>query len=561
MSELKRKSRFVFTLLCLLFLNVFLASCDFINKDPAVKKSEDIIILYTNDVHANYTQYIGYSGLSAYKKEMEQEYEYVTLLDNGDAIQGDLISLFLKGQNVIELMNEVGYDLAVLGNHEFDYGLDATADCINKFEGTYITANIDLLKEDINYFDEVEPYKILEYGDKKVGFIGLASTLSITSSTPTYFMDENGMYIVNFWSITPELFYSRVQEVVDEVKFEGAEYIVICSHLGDVEGNLYNSINLIQNINGVDVLLDGHAHSTIEQRIIKDKDNNEVILSSTGTGLENIGKLTITTDGEISTELIKDYNEKDPDIDEYIALMEKDLEDLLNEVVSTNNTPLSIYDDEGVRMVRNRETTIGNLCADALRIMFNANIGIINGGGVRSSLPSGDITYRDLYNVFPFGDKLVFYATTGQVILDALELSVSKVQKEYKMNGEPIGEDGSFLQVSGVKFDVDTSIESTVVLDENEMFVEVAGERRVKNCLVRDYYGEYLPIDPNAFYLVSSTDYLLLQGGGGYSMFKEGYLIHYYEDVKDIQVLVNYLHYLNGDLSMYQETDNRINIY
>lgn len=92
------------------------------------------------------------------------------------------------------------------------------------------------------------------------------------------------------------------------------------------------------------------------------------------------------------------------------------------------------------------------------------------------------------------------------------------------------------------------------------MFVEVAGERRVKNCFVLDYYGEYIPIDPNANYVIASTDYIFLEGGGGYTMFKEGNLIYYHDDVKDIEILVNYLRLLKGDLSKYKNTENRINI-
>lgn len=553
------KKRFIFRLLLVLLIPVLLTSCNFISKEPL--KSEDIIILYTNDIHANYTQNIGYSGLSAYKKQMEKDYEYVTLIDNGDAIQGDLISLFTKGQNVIELMNEIGYDLAVLGNHEFDFGLDATKMCIENFNGSYITANIDIIDESIDYFDKVKPYEIFEYGDTKVAYIGLVTPLAISAGNPTIFTNEDGNYVVNFWSTDTEYFYSQVQKTVDQVYNEGADYVIICSHLGDEDNNEYNSINLIKNITGVDVILDGHAHNTIEQKFIKDKDNKDVILTSTGTALKNIGQLTISTDGDISTKLISDYREKDPVIDEYLIDMESELADLLNTVVTTNSIPLSIFDDEGIRIVRTRETTIGNLCADALRIMTGTEIGFINSGAIRSSLPMGDITYRDLYNVFPFGNGYVSLTASGQTILDALEHSVSKVQKDYKSNGQSIGEQGAFLQVSGLKFDVDTSIPSSVVLDENELFVEVNGERRIQNCMVLDKTGEYQPIDVNKMYTLSSTDYILLHYGDGFKMFENASIIYYNEDAKDIEILVSYLHYLNGDLSMYQETENRINIY
>lgn len=540
----------------IMFSFLFLSSCIVIETDDL---KDDIVILYTNDVHARYTENIGYSGLSSYKTQMEEEHEHVTLIDLGDAIQGDLISLFTKGQNVIDLMNKVGYDFAILGNHEFDFGFEALGECIDAFEGQYLTANIDVLEEGVDYFDDVLPYEIVSYGDQSVAYIGLITPYTISSSTPAFFQDEEGNYLVNFWSYSAEFFYENVQNIVDEVNDKGADHVVICGHLGDNE-SIFSSRELIKNITGVDVVLDGHAHNVIEQEVLKDKLNNDVILSSTGTDLKNIGKLTISSRGEIKTELISSVSEKDLEIEQYISNMQAELDTLLSEVITSSNNDLSIFDEEGVRIVRTRETTMGNLCADALRMFGNTQIGFINGGAIRDYLQSGDITYRDLYNVFPFGNGIASIKLTGQMILDALELSVSNVQSEYKVDGYPIGESGGFLQVSGLKFEVDTSIPSSVVLDENEMFVEVLGERRIKNCCVYNSNGEYEPINPDAYYTATSIDYLIVDAGNGYSMFNNDLIINYDTSVKDIEVLVNYLNYLEGDLSKYQNTEDRITI-
>ena len=89
----------------------------------ADEKSNDIVILYTNDVHCAVDDNIGYAGLAAYKKEMQAAYNYVALVDCGDSVQGDVIGTLSKGEYLVDIMNELGYDFASFGNHEFDYTL------------------------------------------------------------------------------------------------------------------------------------------------------------------------------------------------------------------------------------------------------------------------------------------------------------------------------------------------------------------------------------------------------------------------------------------------------
>ena len=106
------------------------------------KRSEDIYILFTNDVHCAADTNIGYAGLSAYKQSIEAKSKYVTLVDVGDAVQGDYVGTVSKGAFSVELMNAVGYDLAILGNHEFDYGMEQLSSLISSSNASYLGCNI-----------------------------------------------------------------------------------------------------------------------------------------------------------------------------------------------------------------------------------------------------------------------------------------------------------------------------------------------------------------------------------------------------------------------------------
>ena len=272
--------------------------------------------------------------------------------------------------------------------------------------------------------------------------------------------------------------------------------------------------------------MDGHSHTVIEKETVKNLDGEDVLLTSTGTKLEYVGALTIAADGSISTALHDESLFKDSGTAGYIAAIEDQYDDTLNQVVATTEVELTINDPAtGELAVRSSETNLGDLCADAYRNVLGADIGLINGGGVRASIEAGDITYGDIINVNPFGNMICVVETTGQHILDALEMGV----KDLPEDG------GSFQQVSGMSFEIDMSIDSTVVVDDMGNFVEVSGERRVKNVLV-----DGQPIDPEGIYTVASHNYLIKNGGGGLTMFMNDELLQD-EVLLDSQVLINYI--------------------
>lgn len=504
-------------------------------------RQQDIVILFTSDVHCAIDENIGYAGLAAYKKRMEEKTPYVTLADCGDAIQGDAVGLVSKGNYPIQLMNQTGYDLAVLGNHEFDYGMEQLGSLLNTAKAQYVGCNIRYTGDGDNALTAVKPYQILSYGDTDVAFIGVCTPENITSSTPAYFMDEAGQFIYDFYgSGDGEDFYRQVQATVNECRDKGADYVIVLAHLGvDEDSAPFRSLDLIERTEGVNAVLDGHSHSVIPCQVIKDKSGEDVLLSSTGTALTYIGQLTITSCGTLTTGLIS-YPEKDVETAEYIQEIQGCFEEDMKEVVGRSEIPLSISSETGIRLVRTRETGIGDFCADAYRAVSGADIAIVNGGGIRSDIPAGEITRGDLIGVHPFGNSLCVASVSGQDILDALEMANRAVQAEFADGGNAVGENGGFLQVSGITFTVDTSIASAVVLDESEMFLSCGDSRRVKDVMVLQEDGSYAPIDPGQTYTLASQNYLLKKGGDGLRMFMDKPL-SIDDGLADYQVLIDYI--------------------
>ena len=270
-----------------------------------------------------------------------------------------------------------------------------------------------------------------------------------------------------------------MQETVDQCREEGADYVVALTHLGDDEASEpFRSTDMISGTSGIDAVLDGHSHSVIDCDMVKNKEGKEIPLSSTGTGLENIGQLTLTPDGDVTTQLVSDYEDKDADMEAFIADIQSEYEHELEQVVADSDVELTTESEDGVRLIRNRETNLGDFCADAYRQIAGTDIAFVNGGGIRANLPAGDITYGDILAVHPYGNHLCVVEATGQEILDALEMGSRSTMAETGAGEDAVGESGGFLQVSGLRYTIDTSVDSTVKVDKDGMFVSCGQQRR-----------------------------------------------------------------------------------
>ena len=511
---------------------------------PALAAEEaqqgDIVVLYTNDVHCGVDTNLGYAALAGYKAQMEAAYgaDRVTLVDLGDAVQGDVIGSLSDGAWIIDIMNYLGYDMAIPGNHEFDYGMDQFFALTQQAQFPYLCCNFMDLTTGESVFDA---YQMVSYGDVDVAYVAIGTPESIIKSTPTYFQNEDGDYIYSFCSGEDgsEL-YDRVQETVDEALAQGADYVVALGHLGvDPSSSPWTSTDVIANTTGIDVFLDGHSHSTIPSQEVANAEGEPVLLSQTGTKLSAIGQLTISADGQLSTQLITEYTDTSSSAytqaSAYIQGIQQEYQSLTQEVVASSQVLLTIGDpDSAVRLIRSQETNLGDLCADAYRVMLGADIGLVNGGGIRASIQPGDVTYGDIIQVHPYSNMLCLVEVTGQQILDALEHAYQQVG---------VGESGGFLQLSGLTCTIDPAIPSSVVTDDNGMFLEVAGPRRVSNVRVLDSAtGTYSPLDPAASYSVACHDYYLYSQGDGFSMFGTDHVTVLKDrTMVDSEVLIRYI--------------------
>ena len=498
---------------------------------------QDVLILFTSDVHCGVGQNFGYVGLKAIKDAAEASGKHVLLVDDGDSIQGEPLGTMTRGETNIKLMNAVGYDVAIPGNHEFDYGMDRFLELAEMAEFPYISCNFN--KDGQLIFD---PYIIKEAGEMKIAFVGVTTPQTLTSSTPRYFQDENGNYVYGFMQDdSGEALYDAVQKAVDDARAAGAQYVIAMCHLGNEEEcRPWTYDDVISHTSGIDVLLDGHSHD-YDKVTMKNKDGEDVIRQACGTKLAAIGYVTISAeDGALDTGLYKYANDVSAAElfglnNSMVAEVENatgELNAKLAEVVAHTdfelyiNDPVAV-DDNGkpIRIVRRSETNLGDLCADAYIDQSGADIAFVNGGGIRVNIKAGDITMNDILKVHPFGNMLTVIEVTGQQVLDALEWGSRAVP----------GESGGFLQVAGLTYEIHTYIDSPCTADEHGLFTGIQGERRVKNVMVG---GE--PLDPNKVYTLASHDYMLLNHGDGYTMFDGCKVLQ--ESVKlDNQVLIDYI--------------------
>lgn len=508
------------------------------------RPEKPVVILYENDVHCAVD---GYAQLVSLREQQRVLTPYITTVSCGDFVQGDMVGSVSQGESIVEIMNQVGYDVVTLGNHEFDFGMSQLFKIADALEATVVSANFrDLQTGGLPF----PAYRMIRYGEVDIAYLGLTTTATASLVSPQTFGDGAGNIIYGFSNPN---FIENVQEQVDKARSDGADYVVVLAHLGDRkrEENV-SSIQLIERTTGIDVVLDGHDHSVIPDTLINNLEGTSVLLTSTGTKFGHIGVLTLGTDGTFTSRLVPTDSGLASDEKTKAFVEEVKVRTMADgqRVIGTSEVNLSINDGWGNRLVRSRETNIGNFCTDAFRLVLNVDVAMLNGGGIRADLLKGDITYNHLLTVFPFNNTACTATLSGQQLVDALEFSVSFLP----------GEDGSFMQVSGLKFEVDTSVPSPVLVDKYHYFVGVGeGKRRVSDVQVLDKEtGLYQPIDLNRQYTLGSFDFQLKELGSAgifrYASLKDDYL------GQDVEVLASYImDMLGGRIGKeYEGTEGRI---
>ena len=479
------------------------------------------VILHTNDVHCGFEDNIGYDGLTLYKKELESEYDNVFLVDSGDSIQGAPIGSISKGQEITKFMNYVGYDVVTLGNHEFDFGVDALMDCVEAFDGTYVCANF-CTPDGLPILDA---YRILDAGDIKIGLLGAVTPEVFAKTSLHDVVNESGEPMYNFfYDDTEDKLCEALQNCIDGIRAQGADYVILLSHLGNDETVLpqFRMETVLAGLSGLDAVFDGHSHETFNMTL-PDKDGKEVIVGQTGSRLASVGQLTIFKDGHIEETLVSEVPEPedpsipfetvqrgkeerrvDPDAKKFMDDIWAGYAEEMNRKVGEVSFDMPVKEDDK-QICRLRENALCDLVADAYRAAGQTQITFINSGAVKNELKAGDITFQNILSILPYSNDVMTASLSGQTLLDALENGAARL---------PVA-DGKFLQVSGMTFTIDQTKESTVQYDSDGHFVAVMGDYRVTDVRVG---GE--PLDLTAEYTVTTSDYLL-SGANGYDMLKE----------------------------------------
>ena len=552
------------------------------DESEAQEESSDITIIYTNDVHSYIDNVVKdkdgnitsdgfrFSKIAAMVKDMRAEGKNVLLVDAGDEIQGDIYGAMDEGETIINLMKATGYQLATPGNHDFDYGVIHFLKLAETAGFPYVTCNFHSTRtKEIIFSDSY----VFDIGGKKVAFVGMSTPGTITSSTPTYFQDENGEFIYTIDGLAnPNDLYTSVQNAIDNVK-DNADYVIGIGHLGvgmDSVNRGWDSKSVIEHVSGFDAFIDGHSHTTMEGEHVKDKDGNDVILTQTGCYLSAVGKMTISADGEISTELLSDYDRED----ETVAQLEKDwisdIDARMNEKIATLDSPLYIAnpDNSKARLIRSRELNLGDFSADSVYWFFNerleldCDVVMQNGGGIRAQLEKGDLTYLSVKQVSPFGNMICLISATGQQILDALEMGVTDIGEWNDERNIP-AENGGFMQVAGLQYTVDATIPSSVETDSNDMFVKVNGDYRVRDVMVYNREsGEYEPLELDKEYQLGGINYILRNNGNGLTVFDSDELTIDYVG-QDYIILAEYMKSFSpdGDLARINTKNSPLSKY
>lgn len=460
------------------------------------------VILHSNDVHGAISGYANMAGLAA---EYEAKGAEVILADAGDYSQGAVSVSSNKGLNAVTLMNKVGYDVATLGNHEFDYGYEQLTKNLEAADFENICCNI--VGADGKKLFEGSTVITTESG-LKIGFIGVNTPETSTKANP---------------ALIKGLSWLSGDKMIEAVNAEAAalegkaDVVIVLAHLGvDGQSAPNRSTDLLAGVKGVDFIIDGHSHTVMPATKAEP-------IQSTGTKFEYIGVVVIDnkTKAIESNELVKVTAETASDA--AVAAAVKEINDKIDaeygEVFAKSEVTLNgerAYSEE-TKLYGNRdgETNLGDLITDAMLWKINEQGGVTvdadhilavtNGGGIRASIAAGDITKKAVNEVLPFGNTLAVVYVTGAELLEALEASTYC---------SPDSAVGGFPQVAGIEYTIDVTKE----FDGGDKYpgTEVVAPKSIQRVTIDSINGK--AFDAKATYAVVTNNFVAA-GGDTYHVF------------------------------------------
>ena len=464
------------------------------------------VILHTNDVHGSIELY---AKVAAMKGDYEAQGAQVILADAGDYSQGTVYVSVNKGKDAVTMMNAAGYDVATIGNHEFDYGYAQLKSNLDSAAFKVVCANV--LQDGSPVFDA---YTMINKGGVQVAFVGLETPEAQTKANPAL--------IQGLTFLAGDEMYAAVQTQADAAKTAGADIVIVLTHLGvDSSSEPNTSYDLYKKVNGIDFIIDGHSHTVMT------KGPEGEPIQSTGTALNNIGVITIdnATKKIESNELIPIWHTEEVDgkevpvydytkSDETVANAAKDIIDPIDADYDQKFAE-SAVDLNGAKAPGNRteETNLGDLITDAMMwaiktkapgVDMNNAVAITNGGGIRAAIAKGDITKKDVNTVLPFGNTLAVVYVKGSELLEALEVSTYCTPKSL----------GGFPQFAGMEVELNTACE----YDANDTTYPGStyfGPKSINRITIKTVNGK--AFDKDATYAVITNDFLAAGGDTYYA--------------------------------------------
>ena len=455
------------------------------------------VIIHTNDVHGAIEKYKYVAGI---RKDFEEKGAEVILCDAGDFSQGSVNVRAFKGENAVELMNAVGYDVVCPGNHEFDYGIDQLISNLSKASFSVLGANV--LRNGETLFEANCVYE----GESglKIGFFGMITPESRTKANPT---------------LIKGLSFPDGKDMITAAKqqvnaLSSCDLVIGLWHLGVGASSEPNrSYDLYSAVDGIDMVIDGHSHT-----VMTEGEKKEPIVS-TGTALENVGVIVIDNETKKIEENyligIDDTVPADEEVGKLADGMAAQIKEAYGEVIAESTVELN-----GEKLPGNRteETNLGDLLSDSMRraaidlggaleVPEENVIAVTNGGGIRAWLHKGDITKNDVLDVLPFFNTLAVVYVTGNQLLEALEASTFCTPEAV----------GGFPQVSGISFTLNTK-EKYAANDETYPDSTYSGPKEIRRVTITDVNGT--PFDENAVYAVATNDFCAA-GGDTYYAFTD----------------------------------------
>ena len=462
------------------------------NEIPENPANDEFVILFTNDFHSQIeptdADKGGIKRLKALVDSVRKAEPHVLLADAGDLVQGTYYFSLLNGEVEMMILDELGYDVRTIGNHEFDKKMTGLGEMFAMSSVPVVATNYDFSNTSLAMY--VRESTILNAGSLKIGFIGLNVMLDGLVD-PTACEGVIWQNAINVADAEAAL-----------LREQGADMVIALSHLGYYEDNTkyYYDRGIAMNTRNIDMIIGGHTHTTLRKAdYVTNKDSEKVPIVQTGSKGLNLGYAKIRIkDGKpsFSYRLIPVNSRLDSKVDgEFAQLIDSysaDLSAKMEEVLGYCPKTLS----KG-----NPESPLGNITADAMIwsakecFGIDADVSIYNSGGIRSSIYKGDVTLADVYATYPFDNKISIVTMTGKQLKSLFDAIA-------RMGGMPVNSGVRLVirnsKVKSVTIDgrqIDENATYTVAtidyLVNTEDYLQNILSRRDSEEYIRDYFGNY----------------------------------------------------------------------